>query len=169
MIIVISSKSGCGNSSVSKELAKKYNYAFINYTFRQYAQEHGLAFEQVHARAKQSSDIDRYIDERQIELAQKGDCVVGSRLSIWKIPNPDLRVYLTASLWIRAGRIAQREHISHLRSFFVTMIRDMRNHLRYKRYYHIDTNDYEFVDLIIDTSKNNIADVVDIICKKVDN
>lgn len=169
MIIAISGKSGCGNSSVSRELAKKYSYRIVNYTFRDYADEHDLRFEEIHALAKKNKAIDAYIDKKQIELSQRGNCVVGSRLAIWKVPKPDLRVYLCAPSWVRAERIANREQLLSISSFIRTLIRDIRDRRRYRNYYKIDIDDYQFVDLVIDTSRHDIAEVVDIISKRIDD
>ena len=44
MRIAISSKSGCGNTTVSKMLAEKLGYKMINFTFRQMAEERGVDF-----------------------------------------------------------------------------------------------------------------------------
>lgn len=167
MVIAISGKSGCGNSSISRQLTKKYNYQLINYTFREYADEHNLRFEDIHALAKKSREIDEYIDHKQATLSQLGNCVIGSRLAIWKVPKPDVRVYLRASLWTRSKRIAGREHSLYIGSFIRTCIRDIRDRMRYKRYYNINIANYRFVDLVVDTSRHGIDETVDIISKKM--
>lgn len=168
MIVAISGKSGCGNSSISKRLTEKCNYRLINYTFREYAEEQGLHFSQIHALAKKDRKIDEYIDAKQIQLAKQGDCVVGSRLAIWKLTNADLRVYLRAPLWLRAKRIATRERHSALNSLWRTLVRDIRDRLRYKRYYGININRYQLADITIDTAAHNVEQIAEIIAKKMD-
>lgn len=167
MIIAISGKSGCGNSTVCKTLAHRFNLTLINYTFREYAEENGLQFEDVHALAAKDGAIDRQIDQRQITLARKGNCIIGSRLAIWNIPNPTLKIYLSAPLTIRAKRIAQREHKHYVRALVLTYLRDHRDINRFKRIYDIDINNYHIADLIIDTSNKNIDKIVEIISNKV--
>ena len=44
MRIAISSKSGCGNTTVSTLLSEKLGYPMVNFTFRQMAQERGVDF-----------------------------------------------------------------------------------------------------------------------------
>jgi cytidylate kinase len=44
-IITISGKSGCGNSTISKLIAEKFEYEHINLTLRQIAEEQGITFE----------------------------------------------------------------------------------------------------------------------------
>ena len=44
MRIAISSRSGCGNTTVTKLLAEKLGYPMINFTFRQMAEERGMDF-----------------------------------------------------------------------------------------------------------------------------
>ena len=167
MIIAISGKSGCGNSSVSKALAAKCGYTLINYTFREYAGEHGLRFEDVHHLASKNNKIDQYIDDKQVKLAQQGNCIVGSRLAIWKIEHAHIRVYLTGSLAIRARRISQRENTAYIQTLFKTWVRDTRDYLRYRKYYRINMNRYTFAELIVDSTHKSVADIVDIIYQQI--
>ena len=44
MRIAISSKSGCGNTTVTTLLAERLGYKMINFTFRQLAAERGVEF-----------------------------------------------------------------------------------------------------------------------------
>ena len=46
---------------------------------------------------------DRALDARQVELAREADCVIGSRLAMWLLPDADLRVFLAGSLEVRAS------------------------------------------------------------------
>ena len=47
--------------------------------------------------------------------------------------------------------------------------RDQKDSARYKKIYAIDTNKYDFADLIIDTDENNVNEVVDLILKAVES
>src|SRR6056297_4004390 len=96
--IAISGKSGCGNSSVSRIVAEKLNLRLINYTFHDMADEKGIDFEEFCRMAEQDFSFDRELDRKQVEMAEEGDCVLGSRLAIWVLDKADLKVYLDASL-----------------------------------------------------------------------
>jgi len=167
--IAISGKSGCGNTTVSKIVADKLNLKFINYTFRTMADEKGISFEELRHLAEESTAIDMELDKKQVNLAAEGNCVLGSRLAIWMIADADLKVYLTASSKVRAGRIADRENGTLEEKVRETEDRDQKDSARYKKIYAIDTSKYEFADLIIDTDVNNVNEVVDLILEAVES
>ncbi len=150
--IAISGKSGCGNSTVSRIVADRCNLRLINYTFHNMADEKGIPFKELHRLAEQDFSYDRYLDERQVQLAKGGDCVLGSRLAIWVLEDADVKVFLHAPLEIRAERIQQREGGALSEVIRETEERDIKDSLRYRKLYDIDNNDYAFADLIIDVS-----------------
>lgn len=161
MKIAISGKSGCGNSSVSKMVADRLGLRLINYTFRTMAQERGMSFQEFSRLAENDTSYDRLLDRRQVEMAKEGDCVLGSRLAIWLLSDADLRVYLTASVEVRAARIGRREEKSYEIALGETLDRDKRDRARYLKLYGIDNDHYDFADLIIDTEKLEAYDVAD--------
>ncbi|MBP7479126.1 MAG: cytidylate kinase, partial [Spirochaetaceae bacterium] len=83
--VAISGKSGCGNTTISSNLSKKLNVVMINYTFRSLSQENGMTLEEILERAKADDSFDRMVDTRQVELALKQSCVLGSLLAIWML------------------------------------------------------------------------------------
>ena len=135
----------------------------INFTFRQLAAEKGLTLAQVIENAKNDDSYDIAVDTRQIDLARKESCVLGSRLAIWMLKEADLKVYLIADEQIRAERIFNREggSIEEIKQF--TAMRDREDSKRYKKLYQIDNNDFSFADLKIDTAKNTPEQIVDLI------
>jgi cytidylate kinase len=161
--VAISGKSGCGNTTVSSLLAKKLNITFINFTFRSLAAEMNLSLKDIIHQAKTNDWFDRTVDTRQIELAMKGSCVLGSRLAIWMLKEADLRVFLTASEEVRAARIQKREGgtIEEITCF--TQKRDAEDSRRYKELYRIDNSEFSFADVIIDTETIEPPDIVALI------
>lgn len=109
--IAISGKSGCGNTTVSTLLAHELKIKLINFTFRQLAAEKNLTLAQIIENAKTDDSYDIAVDTRQVELARKESCVLGSRLAIWMLKEADLKVYLAADDDVRAQRILNREEI----------------------------------------------------------
>jgi cytidylate kinase len=167
--IAISGRSGCGNTTVSKMTADILNLRFINFTFRNLAQERGLDLKKVLELAASDDSWDREIDTRQVALAREGGgCVLGSRLAIWMLKEADVKVYLYASAEIRAGRIVNREggKLDEVAAF--TEDRDRQDHDRYLRIYNIDTDDYSFADLVIDTGSLTPDEITDMIVKKAE-
>lgn len=155
LTIAISGKSGCGNSTVSRLVSEALGLRMINYTFRSIAEEDDIPFAEVCRRAEHDDAYDRRVDIRQVELASQGNCVLGSRLAIWLVENADLRVYLKASLDVRAARIAEREggEIEWVKE--ATRRRDERDRARYLRLYDIDVDDPAPADLVVDAGASD--------------
>jgi cytidylate kinase len=150
--IAISGKSGCGNTTVSRIVAEKLGIGFINFTFRNLAEERNISLKEVLEKAALDDSWDREVDTRQVALArERGGCVLGSRLAIWMLPEADLKVYLRAAPETRARRIVKREGgtLEDVAAF--TAERDRQDRERYQRIYGIDNNSYHIADLAIDT------------------
>lgn len=165
--VAISGKSGCGNTTVSTLLAQKLGVKLINYTFRQLAAEKGMTLVQVIDAAKNDDSYDKYVDKHQVELALAQPCVLGSRLAIWMLKEADLKVYLFASDQTRANRVFNREggDLQAIKDF--TAMRDQEDTSRYKEFYGIDNNDYQFVDIVIDVNNKTPDEIVQIIVDKL--
>lgn len=165
--IAISGKSGCGNTTVSTLLSEKLGIKLINYTFRTLAQERGMTLAQVIENAKTDDSYDKYTDTHQVELARAESCVLGSRLAIWMLKEADIKVYLKLDEDTRAKRILNREggDLEEIKKF--TQMRDSEDTRRYKELYNIDNENYDFVDIEIDTGVNNPEQVASSILNKL--
>ncbi|NLK45891.1 MAG: AAA family ATPase [Treponema sp.] len=165
--IAVSGKSGCGNTTVSTLLSQKLGVTLINFTFRQLAAEKNMTLQQVLEAAKTDSSYDKEVDTRQVELAKKTSCVLGSRLAVWMLKEADLKVFLIAEPEVRAARIQNREggELSEIMAF--TQKRDLEDSERYKKLYQIDNTKYDFCDLIIDTAKYNPEQITELIINKL--
>ena len=167
--IAISGKSGCGNTTVSRLVADSLDLRFINFTFRNLAQEKGLSLKEVLALAAEDDSWDREVDTRQVEMArEEGGCVLGSRLAIWMLPEADLKIFLTALPEVRAKRIQGREGDSLKDIMEFTASRDRQDHERYLRIYNIDNDDYSFADLVIDTDGIGAGEIAHLIIAELD-
>ena len=165
--IAISGKSGCGNTTVSRLLAKKLDIKLINYTFHTIADEQGVTFDQMCRMAESDDRWDRYLDAEQVRRAREQSCVLGSRLAIWFLEEADLKVFLTAPAEVRARRIQQREGGDLDSVLAETNERDRRDHARYLRLYNIDIDSYDFADLVVDTGRYRPNEIVDLIVKNL--
>jgi cytidylate kinase len=155
LLIAISGKSGCGNTSVSRLVAEKLGIRLINFTFHNIAEEMDIPFQTLLARASRDPAFDIALDKRQKELAHEGPCVLGSRLAIWLLPDASCRVYLTGSLERRAARIAGREGKDLATVNRETTARDISDRDRFLKLYKIDNDRYEFADLVINTEEGD--------------
>ena len=170
MRIAISSKSGCGNTTVSTLLSEKLGYPMVNFTFRQMAQERGVDFWTFCRMAEDDYDIDRELDRRQVEMAmEQKDCILASRLAIWMLKEADLKVYLTATAETRAKRVYTREGGSLEERYKETVRRDENDTNRYKTIYGIDNSKpEECADLIIATDQRTPEGIVSLIIEEVE-
>lgn len=169
-IVAISGKSGCGNTTVSRILAERLGLRLINYTFRSLAEDRGMTFGHLLELAETDSSFDKAVDEKQTAMAREGDCVIGSRLALWLLPEADLSVYLFASPRVRAERIVKREggDLSEVLAF--TARRDRRDHERYLKLYGLDNDDWASADLTINTESfepEAIAAIIETAYRKV--
>lgn len=165
MRIAISSRSGCGNTTVTRLVSEALGYPMINFTFRQMAEERGVDFWEFCAMAEKDWEIDRELDRRQVEMAMSvPDCVLGSRLAIWMLKEAELKVYLTASPETRARRIQKREGGTFEERYRETVVRDGNDTERYRKIYGIDNSTASSVaDMIIatdDISPEEIAAMI---------
>ena len=168
MRIAISSKSGCGNTTVTTLLAEKLGYKMVNFTFRQLSAERGVDFWTFCRMAEADDDIDRELDRRQVEMAMaEENCVLGSRLAIWMLEKADLKVYLQATSETRAKRVLKREGGSLEERMAQTEMRDRNDSARYKRIYGIDNSDTSVADLVIDTDDRTPEEIVELISQKL--
>ncbi len=151
--IAISGRSGCGNSTVCRILSRRLGLQLVNYTFHDIAHEKGMDFHELCRMAEEDPQWDYFVDENQVKLAMEGPSVLGSRLAIWMLKEADLKVFLTASPEVRAGRIHSREGGSLQQRMAETEARDHRDHERYKKLYNINNDDYGFADLVINTDR----------------
>ncbi len=167
--VAISGKSGCGNSTVSRLVADRLGFKMINYTFHSIADERKMDFKELCRLADKDSSWDLYLDRRQVEMAQAaGNCVLGSRLAVWLLDDASLKIYLTAPLEVRAGRIQKREGGRPEDVLSDTLARDQSDHDRYQRLYNIDNNQYEFVDLIVNTEHLSPDEIAQIIVEAIE-
>jgi CMP/dCMP kinase len=150
-IVAISGKSGCGNTTVSRLLAERLGVRLINYTFHTMAEELGVSFERMLEMAAADSSYDRSVDKKQVELARSGDCVIGSRLAMFLLPDATLRVFITASAEVRAERIRKREGGDYGSILEFTQRRDRNDHERYEKLYGIDNDDLSCADLVVNS------------------
>ncbi len=167
VVIAISGKSGCGNTTVTRLLSQTLGLTMVNYTFRNLAHDEGITLQQLLELAQTDDSFDRKVDEKQVELARKGSCVLGSRLAVWVYPQADLRVYLKADTRTRVERIHQREGGDIHQLLRDTEKRDREDHQRYLDLYGIDNDSFDFVDLVLDAGRMNPNEIVQAIIEKL--
>jgi CMP/dCMP kinase len=100
------------------------------------------------------------------ELAKVGNVVIVGRagqmiLAGWESV---LHVRLIAPMETRTIRVAQEQHISMSAAQAQVLASDHTRQSYLKRFYHVEWNDPNLYDLVINTGKIPLADATDLIC-----
>lgn len=170
MIIAICGEAGSGKSSVGKELARRLGYKFYSMgdIRREMALKRGMSLGDFNRLGESEDFTDREVDRFQEELGRnKDNFVVVGRTSAHFIPHA-FKVFLDADMEERARRILQdskkreEESYSSLEEARKAIIeRRKSDEGRYRKYYGINPFDKKGYDLVVDTTRIGIGEVVD--------
>ncbi len=178
-IITIAGKPGSGKSSTSDLVAEKLGFKrFSSGDFmRKIALEMGVSLNELGQLAEQDDGkIDGKIDAEVKKAGDNEKIIVDSRLAFHWIPE-SFKVYLDLPAEIAKERIWENlkknklrmdsEHAGSAQEVYQKITERLQSERkRYKELYgienHTDENNF---DLVIDTDKNNLAEVAEIIVK----
>jgi cytidylate kinase len=174
-IITICGGLGSGKSSTAKMVAEKLGFKHFSSGdfFRQVGLELGLSINEVNKKAEIDTKIDELVDQKLQNLNNENKIVLDSRLGFHWIPD-SFKVYLDLSPDIAKERILNSIKEDKLRGeseqaktseevFKKITERFLSEQKRYWNLYKIDNTDKNQFDLVIDTNKNNLREVVQII------
>jgi cytidylate kinase len=166
LLITVSGPPGCGATTLCTQLADAIGCPYISGgdIFRDLADKRGLTLTQLTAKAQESDELDRALDKRIQNIAEKWGtankpCVLESRLAGWIAGSrADLRVWLDAPVEVRKERVSGREE-----TVAEMQIREFSEAQRFDSYYEVDLDDREFYDVHLNTarwSKRSVFDIV---------
>ncbi len=174
-IITICGGLGSGKSSTAKGVAQILGFKHFSSGdfFRQIGLELGLSINDINIRAETDPKIDAMTDEKLRGLNNSEKIVIDSRTAWHWIPG-SFKVYLDLPTEIARERIwnsikenklrAESEQVSSSEEVFKKMTERFENEQkRYWDLYKINNADKTNYDLVIDTNKNNLKQVIDII------
>ncbi len=156
LFITVSGPPGCGATTLCNQLADAMGCPYVSGgdIFREIAEDQDMTLSQLTAQADSSEEIDRAIDQRLQQIAEKWGTankpfILESRLAGWLAgERADLRIWLDAPEDVRADRIEDRvETEAEMR------VREVSEAGRYQSYYQIDIDEREFYDLSINTAR----------------
>ncbi|SIR89227.1 (d)CMP kinase [Natronorubrum thiooxidans] len=156
LFITVSGPPGCGATTLCTQLAEAMGCPYVSGgdIFREIADEQEMTLNQLTAKADESDEIDRAIDQRLQSIAEEWGMankpfILESRLAGWLAgERADLRIWLDAPEDVRLARIEDRgETEAEMR------VREVSEAGRYKSYYEIDIDEREFYDLNINTAR----------------
>lgn len=151
MIITVGGYPGSGTTTLSKKIEGAYRltHVYAGKIFREMAAERGVSLEELGNLAETDDTIDLEVDHTQKMLAVDNTVVEG-RITAFLI-EADLKIWLSASLEVRAQRICERENILYEESVRRILKREKSEKKRYQTYYAIDLDDLSLYDLVINT------------------
>lgn len=174
-IITISGFPGSGKSSTAELVAKKLDFTrFSSGDFmRKIALEMNISLNELNLQAQTNNTIDKKIDDEVKKAGEMQKIVIDSRLAFHWIPE-SFKVYLDLAPEIAKKRIMedleknilrrQSENSSSVEEIYGKIVSRLESEKkRYKELYNVDHTDKNNFDLIIDTNKNNLEQVVNII------
>ncbi len=172
MLITIGGSVGSGKTTLADSISKKFGMERVSAgtVMRTMAAERKVSLLEFSKYAESHSGVDKEIDARQKEMAvrcaKKSGCVVDGRLSAYMLPS-DLRIWLGAPLDVRARRVAKRERVSEKIARRDILVREKSEKKRYKEVYGIDLDDRDIYDIVLNTEKFGVEDLVSIVSEAV--
>ncbi|MEM3550511.1 MAG: cytidylate kinase family protein [Candidatus Bathyarchaeia archaeon] len=164
VVICICGMAGSGKSTQAKKLAERYSLKYYSggEALKALALERGYkplekgwweSREGLSFLKKREKDFefDRAVDEKLLEAAKKGNVVLDSWTMPWLF-NKGFKIWLEASLKIRAERVAQRDGISIKKALWALKNKEERTKAIYRRLYGFSLGeDFTPFHLILDT------------------
>ena len=174
-IITICGGLGSGKSSTAKRVAQVLGFKHFSSGdfFRQVGLELGLSVTETNIRAETDPKIDEMTDQKLRDLRNAEKVVIDSRTAYHWIPE-SFKIYLDLSPEIAKKRILnsvkadklrkQSEQVSSLEEVYKKMQERFESEQkRYWELYKINNTDKSQFDLVVDTNKNNLEQVVNIV------
>ncbi len=170
--VTISGFPGSGKTTAGKLLAEKLGlkYVYSGQIFRESAEKHNMSLEEFGSYCEKHEEIDKQLDDYQLEIIRKGNVIVEGRIAGWlayfnKIDA--IKVWLNADIITRVKRIISREKGDFEKKKQEILVREKSEAVRYKKYYNIEVNDTSIYDIIIDTSKKTPEEIINIIAEEI--
>ncbi|MEK7105985.1 MAG: (d)CMP kinase [Patescibacteria group bacterium] len=174
-IITICGGLGSGKSSTAKEVAGKLSFEHFSSGdfFRQVGLELGLSVNELNIKAETDPKIDEMTDEKVRSMRDRNKVVIDSRTAYHWIPE-SFKVYLDLPVEIAKERVLDslKEDALRQQSEKSTTLEEVYEKMQerfdseQKRYwdlYKINNKDMSQYNLVVDTNKNNLEEVVHII------
>ncbi|MBI5139444.1 AAA family ATPase [Candidatus Nomurabacteria bacterium] len=174
-IISITGTLGSGKSSTANLVAEKLGFKRFSAGdfFRKIGLNLGISVNEVSKRAETDSDIDKMTDEEVKKVGNMSKVVIDSRMAFHFIPE-SFKVYLDLPPEVAKDRILnnlkenslrrQSEDSENPEKIYEKIITRLDSEKkRYRELYGVEHTNKTNFDLVVDTDKNNLEQVVNII------
>jgi cytidylate kinase len=171
-IVTIAGRPGSGKSSTAKGVAHRLGFDHFSSgdLFRAIGKDLGIDVFQANLTAEQNTEIDHLVDGKLQDIgAGENNKVIDSRMA-WHWMPYSYKIFLDLDLETAAQRILDamddaRLNTEHVHRDPVEYAKDLKERLesenrRYKALYDVYPYDMQNYDLVVDTAKNNLQQVI---------
>ncbi len=130
-----------------------------------------MTLAEFNALAQDDEEVDRSLDDRQLELLRGGGVILEGRLSGWLAHRhsiPAFTVWVVCDEPERIRRLVERDGGDRATQEAAMKDRVSREADRYGRYYGADLSDTSFYDLVLDSSQTPPDHLRDMILERID-
>ena len=167
---------GSGKSTVAKLLAERLGYTYYSTgnAQREIARKRGMTTLELNHLADRDPSIDQEIDGvfRRFNTVPNGNFVIDSRMAFFFIPE-SVKIKLNVSVEVAGERIfydsertGEKAYRSVAESVQALRERRLSEVERFRRIYHVDIDNDENFDYVLDTTHHSPAEVADLIIQK---
>ncbi len=174
MIITISGLHGTGKSTIGKKIAETFNLRYYSTgdAFRELAKEQNMSLKEFTEFAEKNPEIDIMLDKKINNIVIKGNIIIDSQLSAYILKDKaNFKILLRCPLETRIKRMSNRDETNYKEKIDETLRREWSEAIRFKKLYNIDLQDEkvirELYNIIIDTEKLSIEEIVDNVVAKI--
>jgi CMP/dCMP kinase len=168
LTLTVGGLAGTGTSTLCRVLADRLAlpYAYAGGIFREEAARRGLSLAEFNALCQADPSVDRSLDDRQVELLERGGLILEGRMAGWLAHHHGIaatRVWVTCDEDERIRRITERDGEDPEVQRARTRERERSELERFRRYYGADLADLSVYDLVLDStdaSPDDLADTV---------
>ena len=175
-IITISGMLGSGKSTVAKLLAERlgYEYYSTGNAQREIAKKRGITTLELNKLAGTDMSVDKEIDGvfQKFNAVPNKNVVIDSRLAFFFVSS-SIKIKLNVDVQVAGERIfhdttrtGEKKYNSAQESVQALQARRFLEVERFKRIYHVDIDNDENFDYVLDTTYKTPTEVVDLIIKK---
>jgi len=182
LVLCISGMAGTGKSTLSKRLAAKYGLKYYSGgdALKALAAEEGYDtssrgfWESAEGlkflkRREEDSKFDKAVDEKLLELADRGNVLLDSWTMPWLVKS-GFKIWLLASMKKRAERVAKRDKFTVEEAMRMLKEKESKTIAIYKQLYGFSLGeDYKPFDLVFDTDNLDSEEVFQVLCNVIEN